>query len=464
MNVSDAVKGQYKNNSIHKNLILRFPEMDLQIMHRDIHQDSVRLKESILDKESMEFVGCIASIYQVAVENLDVDVKGKKIEAAIYTDDEPEPIPLFHGIVDSAVKQANKKTKEIVAYDELYIKGNTEVAGWYKSLPFPVTLKSLRDSLFTYIGIEQVEIVLPNDDVQITKRYNPSSLQALSVIKAVCQINGAFGIINRNNRFEYRILTNIAGNNGSYPSAVLFPPFYPETQALYSNGVQAEAFSFYKNVDYEEYVVKPVDKLTIRQSEDEEGITFGEGGNNYIIQGNMFTYKLDKDVLIRIAERIYENVKGFSYYPFASENNGLPWVECGLDAVSFTMIDWEATEKAREEATENKENIVIYGQKDFYVLSRELSGIQALKDTYQAQGEEYQTEFITDLQTQIDTLKKSTKQEVEEKVEDYTYNKEEIDNIIATSGSKWDVQSVPVLPVTLAANTIYFIQIETMVE
>ncbi len=27
MNVSDAVKEQYKNNSIHKNLILSFPEL-----------------------------------------------------------------------------------------------------------------------------------------------------------------------------------------------------------------------------------------------------------------------------------------------------------------------------------------------------------------------------------------------------------------------------------------------------
>ncbi len=36
MNVSDAVKEQYKNNSIHKNLILSFPELDLQITHKAV--------------------------------------------------------------------------------------------------------------------------------------------------------------------------------------------------------------------------------------------------------------------------------------------------------------------------------------------------------------------------------------------------------------------------------------------
>ncbi len=453
MNVSDAVKEQYKNNSIHKNLILRFPELDLQIMHKDIHQDSVRLKESILDKESMEFVGCIASIYQVAIENLDADVKGKKIEVAICTDNEPESIPLFHGIVDSAVKQANKRTKEIVAYDELFIKGNTEVAGWYKSLPFPITLKTLRDSLFDFIGIEQAAAELPNDDVQIKKWYNPGSMQALPVIKAICQINGTFGIINRRNQFEYRILTNIAENNGAYPSEIFYPPFYLGKGWNNADEIQSEAFSFYKSVDYEEYIVKPVDKLTIRQSEDDQGITYGEGENNYIIQGNMFTYKLDRDTLMQIAERIYENVKGFSYHPFMSQNNGLPWIECGLDAVSYIMVDWEnSTEKN-----------TFYVQKSFYVLNRELTGVQALTDSYSAQGEEYQTEFITDLQTQIDILKKNTKQEVEEKVEDYTYSKEEIDNMFPVGGG-WNVESVPVLPVTVSANTIYLIQGEVTVE
>ncbi len=445
MNVSDAVKEQYKNNSIHKNLILRFPELNLQITHKDIHQDSVRLKESILDKESMEFVGCIASIYQVAIENLDADVKGKKIEVAICTDNEPESIPLFHGIVDSA--------KEIVAYDELFIKGNTEVAGWYKSLPFPITLKTLRDSLFDFIGIEQAAAELPNDDVQIKKWYNPGSMQALPVIKAICQINGTFGIINRRNQFEYRILTNIAENNGAYPSEIFYPPFYLGKGWNNADEIQSEAFSFYKSVDYEEYIVKPVDKLTIRQSEDDQGITYGEGENNYIIQGNMFTYKLDRDTLMQIAERIYENVKGFSYHPFMSQNNGLPWIECGLDAVSYIMVDWEnSTEKN-----------TFYVQKSFYVLNRELTGVQALTDSYSAQGEEYQTEFITDLQTQIDILKKNTKQEVEEKVEDYTYSKEEIDNMFPVGGG-WNVESVPVLPVTVSANTIYLIQGEVTVE
>ena len=137
-----------------------------------------------------------------------------------------------------------------------------------------------------------METELPNDGITIQKQYEPNTLQALSVIKAVCQINGAFGIINRNGQFEYRILGAIE-EPGAYPSETLFPgpdvfPGLAQSSGGY-NEVAATDFAFYRKVDYEEYSVKPVDKLTIRQTENDAGVTYGTGTNNYIIQGNMFT-------------------------------------------------------------------------------------------------------------------------------------------------------------------------------
>lgn len=471
MKVSDDVKREYQNNGIHKNLILRFPEINLQIEHQYIHKESMYLRETLLEKENIEFVGCIASIFKIKVENISEDIKGKKLVAKIYTDGtEEEPVTLFNGIVDSALKQSNKQIKEITAYDELYTKGNIDVAAWYHSLSFPISLKDVRDSLFSYIGLEQEETELPNDRVVIKKQYHPKSLQALSVIKAVCQINGAFGIINREGRFEYRILAQSI-QKIPYPALTLFPssglfPANP-TVALaeaqrYADSVEAESFSFYKKVDYEEFTVKPVDKLTIRQSEEDAGITYGSGTNNYIIQGNMFTYGLTETVLKEMAKAIYENVQGFSYYPFTSDNNGLPFLECGLDAVSYVMIDYETSYAAKESRTGSREPV--YRQQEFYVLSRELTGIQALRDAYGAKGEEYQSEFITDLQTQIDVIKKNVKQEVKEalddydftdKFADYTYDKDYLDSRL---DGQLKVESVSALPTNPDENTIYLIQ------
>lgn len=467
MNVSADVKNAYKTNSITKHITLYFPELGITVGTSELYSETLSLSESLVDSDSIEFVGCIASKFKVNVHGLHVDVKGKKLEVKICTDGtEEEPVPLFRGIVDSAMKQSNKQIKEIVAYDELYTKGNTEVSAWYKSLAFPVTLKDLRDSLFAYIGLGQAEASLPNDGISIKKQYAPNSLQALSVIKAVCQINGVFGIINRQGIFEYRVLGNIEEDESIYPSETLFPgndvfptdPNIAMAQAeRIAEGIEAEYFSFYRRVEYEEYKIKPIDKVTIRQSDEDAGTTYGTGINNYIIQGNMFTYGLKETELAEIAKNVHESIGGFSYYPFRSDNNGLPFIECGLDAVSYYVVDWENSTGGE----------IVYEEKSFYILNRELTGTQALKDSYSAQGEEYQTEFITDLQTQIDILKKNGGANVQTQIEDYTYSKSEIDGMFSGGGGGGGVANIVLvehLPPDADHNTLYVVKGEVVVD
>lgn len=462
MEVSDKVKAQFHRDSVHKKITLNFPDIGVTITNSNINAESLELRESILENNSIEFVGCIASMFSIQLQEVYQDIKGQRIEVSICTDDtEDEPIPLFHGIVDSAVLQSNKKSKKITAYDQLYTRGNMEVSGWYNGLSFPVTLKGLRDSLFNYLGIEQAVADLPNDAIMIKKQYDPKNLKALNVIKAICQINGAFGIINRQNKFEYLILKNV--NDASelpYPSGTLFPDstLFPSSALSGKTAGEAapgEILGFYRNVNYEEFEVKPVDKLTIRQSEEDAGVSFGNGANNYIVQGNMFTYGKEKNELLAIAERVYENVNGLFYHPFKADNNGLPFIECGRDTVSYLMYE----EKRTAKGTEQKQVF-----RNFYVFSRELTGVQALRDSYGADGEEYQTEFITDLQTQIDTIKMNVKEEVNsvirdhnftEEFQDYTYDKGYLDEQF---NGQLKVESVAELPASPDPNTIYLIQ------
>lgn len=421
MNVLEATKSAYMNSS-HKVLKLHFPELELQVENNQIYGESLRLTERLVDGKRFELVGCISSLLEIQINGLVQDVKGKRIEVSI-TADETEEIPLFHGIVDSAKKQSNKNFKQIIAYDELYTKGNIDVAAWYNSLTFPISQRDFRYSLFAYIGLEQVERDLPNDSMTITKEYVPTTLQAISVIKAICQINGAFGIVNRYGKFEYRILTDFLADDGAYPGTTLYPPFYPGIGAVEGEAAtEAKPISFYKKVDYEEYSVKPVEKVTIRQTDSEVGVTYGEGTNNYIIQGNFFTLNKSAEELTSIAQNIYGSIAGVEFVPFSAENSGYPYIEVGKDAVSYYAYDFEASQKARTED--------IYTEKMFYVFKRTLSGIQALKDVYSVQGEEYQTEFITDVSTRVEQIKQSLSVEVNNQlasnISKYTYTKDEM--------------------------------------
>lgn len=453
MNVSETTKSAYLKSSP-KEVNIVFPDIGMTIGTGKTHGQTMILKEMLMSGDNVEFVGCISSRFEIILNGVYENIKNQKIEVSINADS-TEDIPLFVGIIDSVENQTNKQYKKIVAYDELYTKGNIDVAAWYNSLSFPITLKDMRDSFFAYIGIEQDPIELPNDSMVLNKELAPTSLQARTVFKSICQINGAFGIINRYGKFEYRILTDIKTTDGAYPGLTLFPPFYPGVSVSSGGqGMTEQPISFYRKVDYEEYSVKPVERVTIRQTESDTGVSCGEGTNNYIIQGNMFTVNKSASELATIAQNIYGSIAGIEFVPFTSDNSGFPFIEVGLDAVSYYTYDFEAS---------TARNTDVYTKKVFYVFNRTLNGIQALRDNYSVQGEEYQREFITDLQTQIETIKNNISVEVKNQVinqlPNYTYTKEQADEKFSTL----KVLSVDALPSNPDSNTIYLIRGEVTV-
>jgi hypothetical protein len=207
----------------------------------------------------------------------------------------------------------------------------------------------------------------------------------------------------------------------------LFPPFYPAEYGNEGTKKEPEEIPYYRNIEYEDYTVKPVDKVTIRMNDEDSGVVYGTGTNNYIIQGNMFTKNRDKEELLYIAEIIYDQIKNITFTPFTATNNGLPWLECGKDIVSYAMYDFVASAKQGRD---------VYVTKQFYILNRTLEGIQELKDTYSVKGEEYQSEFITDIQMQIDSVKETLEETARKEAQkhsyskDETYSKEEIDELL----------------------------------
>ena len=465
MNIPESTKAEYFDNAIEKQLVINFPDLGLTVDMEHIVYESMTLKESIFDGSSIEFVGCISSEFSVGLYGVSQNLKGQRIIASIKTED-TDPIRLFYGIVDSVEMEANHNKRKITAYDLLYTAGNLELAKWYKKLKFPISLLNFRNSLFNEIdsqvyakyGIHftQESVSLPNDWVQIKKRYNPSTLRSIDVIKSLCQINGVFGIVNRQGIFEYRSLSNTIDIEGAFPGStgeVLYPPFNPGVVPIPGGITPTQSIPYYRGFDYQEFVVKPVEMVTIRQDEEDDGRSYGYGANNYIIQGNMFTYKLSKSDLDRIALNVYLNVQGVAYQPVDSENDGLPWVECGVDNVSYYAYDYE------------QEDFVT---KKYYVFSRTLSGIQVLKDNYTADGEQDQRQFITDIGAQIDLIKKKqtdvdlSNYYDKDYIDDNYYDKDYIDGL--DPGGGWSVESVSKLPSNPQMEVLYLIQGEVVVH
>ena len=42
---------------------------------------------------------------------------------------------------------------------------------------------------------------------------------------------------------------------------------------------KSKSFAFYETLDFEEYYVRPMDRVQIRENENDTGVTVGEGSN-----------------------------------------------------------------------------------------------------------------------------------------------------------------------------------------
>lgn len=370
LDVSSEIKNLYASTSQPKHLIIYFPSIDYTVPDEKIKFESMTLDESICEDDDITFVGCISSKFTIVLYNISEDLNGLKIQVSMKIGDTDTAIPLFNGWVSDVQLETNRAYKDITAYDAIYTKLSEDVADWYNDISFPITLGTLRTSLFTYlelykfIYIPVVETTLPNDDLEITRGYVPDTLSAIDVIKSICQINGVFGIINREGKFEYRSI----------------------------NMDVVETFGTnYKEATYQEYAVTPAGKVLIRENSSKTGIGYPVSATDtkYIIQSNIFMSNFANDTVTKreVAKNVFENIYSVIYRPFDATNYGAPWLECG-DTVSYTMYDFQASAEQHED---------IWVTASYTILKRHLSGIQNLFDEFSADGNESTTSFISDL-------------------------------------------------------------------
>ena len=193
-----------------------------EITNAELHSNQFDLTESICSENELRFGGCEASCVRFKISNIFESLVGKEIDVSMVLDNHKNnPFKFGKYKVFSDVPTADRAFKEIVAYDKMYDIINADVAEWYNSLPFPMTIRSFRNSFVSHFGLNQVDTVLVNDDVVIEKTIEVAELSGKAVAVAICEVNGCFGHINRNNEFDYIRLSGVAEiypNNDLYPS------------------------------------------------------------------------------------------------------------------------------------------------------------------------------------------------------------------------------------------------------
>ena len=391
LSVDERVKELYRADSTDKHLILDFyrdgeNEPYLHLSSSNVQAESMEIDESLSSSENLDFGSCEATQLKITLFHISDVVKGSRLviyqmlegiwpAADLFPGDDifPDGYKMPHGtyIVQSAERQTNRIFLDITALDQMSL-FDVNVAEWYNILPFPMTLREFRSRLCQHIGVtEYVPEYLPNDGMTIEKTIAAEELFGRDALIACEQLNGAFGHFDRNGVLQHIVLQS---NYVLTPADSLYPSddLYPAEPGDMNDQVYDELITqhMYTSCRFEDYTVKSIEAVQLRQEEDDIGAIYGKG-NCLVIEGNFFLYGKGDEELQQIAKEIYGMVSNRPYIPYECDLlKGLPYLEVG----DSQLI--EADE----------------GDIVSYVIKRTMKGIYALKDTYSATGEELRTE------------------------------------------------------------------------
>lgn len=330
----------------------------LTIVNNRIVSESLQITEALSCDDDMVFGSCEGAELQITVADVNEDITNREFALTVEIGGYEMALGLY--TVKAFERQSDRRKRKITAYDRMSW-FNVDVAGWYNDLEFPMTIKTFRDSLCDYIGIQQTQTTLLFDSLEISKTIEPTQISGLDVLKAICEINGCFGHIDKTGQLVYVQLQQ----TGLYPSETLYPEetLYPSEYG--GDGRPIEIVSTYKQpMIYEDYLVEGIDSLIIRQEENDVGASVGNGENVYTIEGNFLVYGKSAAELLEIAQSLLPYISGRVYRPASVDCNCMPWVEVGDALIIPTRDDIVET----------------------FVMKRTITGCQNMRDKIESTG------------------------------------------------------------------------------
>ncbi|MBP5595045.1 MAG: hypothetical protein J6Y02_06660 [Pseudobutyrivibrio sp.] len=358
------------------------------ITNKELREESITITESLDSSEDLIFGRCEPSKLEFEVHNIIQPLKGCTVTVDLILDhDTSAPFRVGTYFVDSDKPTANRDFRTVVCYDAAGKLGEMDITEWYDTLRFPMSLKNFRNSFFSYVGITQETVSLINDNINIYKGLNDdsddssrstrnSSLSAMNVLNAICELNGCFGHINRNNKFVYVYLPVIT--KGLYPADDLYPAndLYP------ADDVVGGTFypKYYTSCEYEDFEVKAIDDVIVYGDDSSVEVRVNQNGTNpYILEDNFLLYKMSTNELRSVANNLYSKINFVIYSP------------CSIECVADLCIEVGDSYLFNDK----------YNQIYSYVMTRTMKGLQVLKDSLESRGNEDRTKNLNNLDSKI---------------------------------------------------------------
>lgn len=380
LNIPNDLKQKYTGDLLPPDVVLNIA--GTTYTNKDFTSGSLKIKESLCSKDTLDLTSVEASTLKVTIANEDGNVKGLVGKRVTAKQDE---LDLGVYTITNA-KLSTDYTTDIECYDDLKKFVDADVSDWWNTqLVFPLTVKDLLIKLCERVGVQtELPNAWTNSDMQVTKTAYFQNLKASELLGYIQEASGTFFRMSRSGKLK-------AINPNKTPTEI------PYTR-------------LFNDATISDTVTPAIEKLAIKSSEKDLGVSSGKAdGNTYLILANPLLFGLSTAQMKTISDKLFPAYKWQAYKPCKASYKSLPYLEVG-DWVTVTTFKGSVA--------------------TFPIFSRELSDINLIADTVETKGKKEQKKTVSSAK-QIQVLSWNV-HEMENTLETF---KSKIENITTEVGN-----------------------------
>lgn len=345
LSISDNLKQKYTGDLLPPDIVLDIA--GTSYTNKDFTSGSLKIKESLCSKDTLDLTSVEASTLKVTIANEDGNVKGLVGKRVTAKQDE---LDLGVYTITNA-KLSTDYTTDIECFDDLKKFVDTDISDWWNTqLVFPLSLKDLLIKLCERVGVPtELPNAWTNSDMQVTKTAYFQNLKASELLGYIQEASGTFFRMSRSGKLK-------AISPNKTPTEIPFTRLF-------------------NDATISDTVTPAIEKLAIKSSEKDLGVSSGKAdGNTYLILANPLLFGLSTAQMKSISDKLFPAYKWQAYKPCKASYKSLPYLEVG-DWVKVTTF----------------KGIVA----TFPIFSRELSDINLIADTAEAKGKKEQKKTVS---------------------------------------------------------------------
>lgn len=225
-----------------------------------------------------------------------VDDANTRTKAGMFYCEKPE----YQGMMREV--SGSNAVYKVVAYDTMS-KLDADFSGWLHAnqAQFPKTIWQLVQLACQRAGVALASSSLPINGSYSVQAFYADDLTCRQIISWAAEAAGCYAHMNADGKLQFLTYTD------KHSTAKITPDGASNSTAYYAD-----------SLSYEDYMVKAIEKVQIRQSDSDVGVIYPDSTtatNTYVVQGNLLLTTGTESNLKSVVQNLYNVLKNVTYTP-----------------------------------------------------------------------------------------------------------------------------------------------------